>query len=70
MIQEHLSYLAQDFSRFQERMDQLAKHIDQAHGDIKDVQTSARKITNRFVKIERVELDQAAPTAIDTLESL
>ncbi|MBI5447442.1 MAG: DNA recombination protein RmuC [Gammaproteobacteria bacterium] len=65
VIQEHLSYLAQDFQRFQERMDQLARHINQAHGDIQDVQTSARKITNRFVKIEKVELEK---TALQDLE--
>lgn len=57
VIQEHLSYLAQDFTRFQDRMNLLEKHIDQAHGDIREVQTSARKITSRFVKIEKVELD-------------
>lgn len=67
-IQEHLSYLAQDFNRFQERMNQLARHIDQAHGDIKDVQTSARKITNRFIKIEKVELDQTDAPSLEITE--
>lgn len=56
IIQEHLIALSQDFARFQERMDKLAVHIGQAHKDVGDVQTSARKITSRFGKIEQVEL--------------
>ena len=65
VIQEHLSYLAKDFGRFQDRMNQLARHIDQAHGDIKDVQTSAKKISSRFTKIERVELEQPEKQKIE-----
>jgi len=57
VIQEHLGYLAKDFERFQIRMDALAKHIKQANDDVQTVSTSARKITERFVKIERVELE-------------
>ncbi len=64
-IQEHLSYLARDFSRFQERMDQLAKHFEQTQGDIKEVQTSARKITSRFIKIEKVELEHPEAAKIE-----
>jgi DNA recombination protein RmuC len=56
IIQEHLNFLAQDFARFQERMEKLAKHIEQANQDAKDIHTSARKITSRFQKIEKVEL--------------
>jgi DNA recombination protein RmuC len=56
-IQEHLGGLAKDFDRFQKRMDTLAKHIEQAHDDVKDVNTSASKITSKFKKIEQVELD-------------
>lgn len=56
IIQEHLRYLAKDFSRFQTRMDNLGKHFEQAHADIKDIHTSARKITDRFGRIEQVEL--------------
>lgn len=56
IIQEHLRYLSKDFDRFQKRMDNLARHIDQAHDDVKDVRTSAEKISNRFEKIEKVEL--------------
>jgi DNA recombination protein RmuC len=58
IIQEHLRALSKDFGRFQTRMDNLARHIGQAHQDVSDVNVSARKITNRFEKIEKVELEQ------------
>jgi DNA recombination protein RmuC len=57
IIQQHLASLGKDFNRFQERMSKLAKHIEQAHKDVDDVHTSARKITSRFEKIEQVELE-------------
>ena len=57
IIQEHLGLLGKDFLRFRERMDQLARHIGQANDDVRLVHTSARKISDRFAKIERVELD-------------
>ncbi len=57
IIKEHLGYLAKDFDRFQGRMDDLARHIKQAHEDVDKVNTSARKISNRFEKIEKLELD-------------
>ena len=61
IIQEHLTFLAQDFGRFQMRMDKLATHIGQAQKDVGDVQTSARKISRRFDKIEKVELGEEPP---------
>ena len=57
IIQKHLGHLADDFGRFRTRMDNLAKHISQANKDVNDVNISARKISDRFEKIERVELD-------------
>lgn len=56
IIQAHLSDLAQDFDRFKSRFANLAKHIDQAAVDVKQINTSADKISNRFEKIEKVEL--------------
>jgi len=56
LIQEHLLVLSKDFSRFQSRMDNLSKHIEQANKDVNEVNTSARKISSRFEKIEKVEL--------------
>ncbi len=57
IIQEHLVALSRDFDRFQKRMDNLSKHIEQAQSDVEDIHKSSRKITNRFAKIEKVELD-------------
>ena len=56
IIQEHLVLLGKDFERFQERMDNLAKHINQAHEDVKAVHKSSKKISSRFNSIEQVEL--------------
>lgn len=64
IIQEHLVVLAQDFGRFQTRMDKLATHIGQAQKDVGDVQTSARKISSRFEKIEKVELADPSAEAL------
>jgi DNA recombination protein RmuC len=59
IIQEHLTFLSRDFERFQERMEALARHIRQAHEDVDQVHTSARKISSRFGKIERLELERS-----------
>ena len=69
IIQEHLGVLAKDFDRFQERMDKLAKHIKQAHDDAEDVNRSAKKITSRFEKIERVELGSDKDVTVRSLEA-
>ena len=58
LIQGHLNKLGIDFSRFQERMEKLAVHIQQANDDMQRVQTSAQKIVSRFDKIEQVDLEQ------------
>lgn len=59
IIQEHLHALARDFDRFGQRFDKLATHIRQAHEDTEQVHITARKITQRFGRIEQVELDEA-----------
>ncbi|OGV26640.1 MAG: recombinase RmuC [Legionellales bacterium RIFCSPHIGHO2_12_FULL_37_14] len=62
IIQQHLQALAQDFGRFEKRMDKLSKHIDLAHQDVSEVNTSAKKISQRFQKIEAVELEVETST--------
>jgi DNA recombination protein RmuC len=61
IIQEHLVLLSKDFDRFEKRMGNLAKHIDQANRDVEEVHTSARKITSRFEKIEQVDIEPPQP---------
>ena len=56
IIRDHLIALSKDFDRFQKRMDNLAKHIDQAQQDVSLVHKSSQKISSRFSKIEKVEL--------------
>ncbi len=56
LIQQHLIALGRDFDRFRRRMQQLAKHIEQAHNDVSQVHTTSQKIANRFDKIEQVDL--------------
>jgi DNA recombination protein RmuC len=58
IIQKHLHSLASDFERFQKRMDNLTRHIEQAHTDVNEVNTSAKKISSRFEQIEQVELER------------
>ena len=55
-IQQHLRLLSDDFTRFQLRMDNLAKRIAQAHSDVEQVHISSRKISQRFVQIEKADL--------------
>jgi DNA recombination protein RmuC len=65
IIQKHLHALSEDFQRFEKRMDKLTKHIDMAHQDVNEVNTSAKKITQRFQKIESVELDASGVELIE-----
>ncbi len=58
IIQDHLRRLAEDFGRFRERMDKLAKHIRQASDDVGLVNTSAKKISARFADIDQVQLPE------------
>lgn len=71
IIQKHLQALANDFQRFEKRMDKLSKHIDLAHQDVNEVNTSAKKITSRFQKIESVdiELDEPEVAQLELVES-
>lgn len=63
IIQDHLRYLAVDFQRFDARMQNLAKHIEQANQDVQQVQTSAKKITRRFTQIEKAEVNPSTLSA-------
>lgn len=56
IIQEHLIGLGKDFERFQKRMDDVARHINQAHQDVELVHKSSQKLTSRFQKIEKVDM--------------
>ena len=70
IIQQHLRALGKDFDRFQTRMDNLAKHIEQANRDVTDVNTSARKITSHFRKIEAVDEDLIQNSLLESDKNL
>ena len=57
IIKDELGKLGKEFSRFDERMKKLADHIRQANDDVKDVAVTSKKISDRFLSIENVELD-------------
>lgn len=58
VIKDALGKLSKDFTRFDERMQRLATHIEQANKDVQDVQVSSRKISAHFQKIESAQLDE------------
>ena len=69
VIKIHLAHLAKDFTRFDERMQKLANHIELAHDDVQQVNTSAKKISKRFAQIEQVQIaDKARLEAVTALE--
>lgn len=70
VIQKHLKDLAKDFGRFEKRMDNLAKHLHQANEDVDQVHTTARKISSRFAKIERVELQEELTHQEEAIKSV
>jgi DNA recombination protein RmuC len=66
VIKDALGKLAKDFGRFDERMAKLATHIRQAHEDAQEVQTSSRKISAHFTRIEHAQLDDIdTPIALE-----
>jgi DNA recombination protein RmuC len=68
VIREALGRLGQDFRRFEERMNKLADHISQAQRDAEDVQTSSRKITQHFQRIEAAELEPPETAQLELVE--
>ena len=56
IIKEHLQQLSEDFNRFQDRINSVAKHINEANTKVGQVNISANKISKRFKQIEKAEL--------------
>jgi DNA recombination protein RmuC len=63
IIHQHLNALGIEFNRFATRMDDLARHINQAHDDVNKINISRKKITDKFDQIEQTELDDLPVTA-------
>jgi DNA recombination protein RmuC len=57
VIREALGRLAVEFGRFDERLQDLAKHIRQAGEDVEKIQITGTKISQQFQRIESAELE-------------
>jgi DNA recombination protein RmuC len=69
VIKEALARLAVEFSRFEQRMGDLVKHIRQAHEDAERVHVTSGKISQRFAQIEGVEVETTEPVALRVVET-
>ena len=58
VIQKELSALSVEFARYKERWDSLQKSIDRVSKDVKEVNVTTEKITNKFDSINKVEIDK------------
>lgn len=56
VIQEELSKLSIEFSRYKERWDKLSRSIQTVSKDVEDIHTTTDKITKRFNSINSVEI--------------
>lgn len=59
VIQREVAELTRDVERLEKRVGALGNHFDQAQADIKDIQTSTRKIIRRGQRIEGIPVDAA-----------
>jgi DNA recombination protein RmuC len=58
LIQAELKKLAQDFTRYRKRWDNLVRHIDTVSKDVKEISTSTDRITKKFDKIAEVKIEK------------
>lgn len=66
LIQKEVRTLLEDVRRLGERTSSLRRHFAQAEADIKDIETSADKISKRGDRIESVDIEAGeAPAAIE-----
>ncbi len=56
VIQKEVAVLAEDVARLDARVESLKRHFAQAEGDIRQIETSAGKITSRAEKIGQIEM--------------
>ena len=58
IIQKELQALSVEFSRYKERWDSLQKSIEKVSKDVKDVNVTTEKISDKFESINKVEVDK------------
>jgi len=64
-IQKMVGLLLNDVRLLDERAEKLQTHFDQTAKDVRDLRTSAERITSRGQRIKDVEMDEAAAPAIE-----
>ncbi len=64
VIQKEVSNLVDDVNRLDERVDNLARHFEQANKDIGEIRTSSAKIVKRIDKIEEIEFAEDIETKV------
>jgi DNA recombination protein RmuC len=58
IIQDELTKLSVEFSRYRERWDKLSKSIQTVSKDVENVHVTTEKITKRFESINKVDVDK------------
>ena len=58
IIQEELSKLSVEFSRYKDRWDKLSRSIQTVSKDVEDIHTTTDKITKRFNSINSVDIKE------------
>lgn len=59
IIQKEVGCLLEDISRLDDRIENLARHFEQANKDIGEIKVSSGKIGKRIEKIENLQLEDA-----------
>lgn len=63
-IRKHLEELGVEFSRYKMRWEKLASHISQVSKDVDDINTTTKKISDKFEKIQNAELPTETKTTL------
>jgi DNA recombination protein RmuC len=66
LIRQHLDQLGEDFQRFRQRLENLARHVELANRDVQEVSASARRLTQRFQRLDDGQLEAGAETSADS----
>ena len=58
IIQQELTKLSVEFSRYKDRWDKLSRSIETVSKDVQDIHTTTDKITKRFDSINKVDIEE------------
>lgn len=69
LMHEEINKLGQDFERFEQRWNNLSKHIGTVQKDVSEIHTSSQKLSGRFKKIRDVEIEAVKDERVDLPKS-